>query len=408
MLEVKTVKDVFQIIRSSFADYKHETEKIPITHAAGRITSADIKSPENVPGFNRSTVDGYAVISSDTFGASETLPAQLELAGEVKMGEKPGFAISAGQAAYVPTGGELPQGADAVIMIEYSENFNDGFIYLNKSAAPGNNVIFAGDDARCGASVIASGTRLRPQDIGALAALGCCEVEVKRRLKVGIISTGDEVVDIREQLVGSKVRDVNSYTLYTGLVDYGVQPILYGIVGDSYDKIRQAVDKAAGECDVVLISGGSSVGTKDETFNVINSLGEPGVLVHGIAVKPGKPTIIGKVGEKAVIGLPGHPVSAYIIFKVFVCSLLDVMNGFSAGVRDSKVRARMACNYPSNNGREEFLPVRLETEDGETRAEPVFGKSGLITLLTRADGYVHIDRSCEGLGAGQEVEVIIF
>lgn len=407
MLAVKSVNEVMEIISKNFSGYVLEDESLNIEDAAGRVIAVDLTAPEDIPGFNRSSVDGYAVISSDTFGASEAIPAQLILAPEVKMGEKPLFSLKAGQAAYVPTGGELPACADAVVMIEYTENFNDGFIYINKSAAPGNHVVFMGDDIRTGDVVIKAGTLLRPQDVGIIAAMGYPAIPVKRKIRVGIISTGDEIVDIKDQPSGSQVRDINSYALYAGIINLGAQPKMYGIIKDDFNNIRQAVETALKESDVVLISGGSSVGTRDETYKVIESLGLPGILVHGIAVKPGKPTILGKIGEKAVIGLPGHPASAYSIFSVFGKQLLNVMTGRQEELKPS-VRAEMACNYPSNNGREEYLPVRIEEVDGKLLAYPVFGKSGLISMLTQAKGYIHISRGSEGINKGAVVEVVLF
>ncbi|MCX7841451.1 MAG: molybdopterin molybdotransferase MoeA [Clostridia bacterium] len=407
MLNVKSVDEVFDIIKDNFSNYETGNEILPLRQALGRQLAFEVTAREDVPGFNRSSVDGYAVIASDTFGASEAMPAQLKLAGEVKMGVKPGHALMKGEAMYIPTGGELPENADAVVMIEYSEDYKDGFIYLNKSAAPGNNVVFRGDDIKCGSRVMAAGKRLRPQDIGVLAAMGICLVEVKKPLKVGIISTGDEVADINEEMTGSCIRDVNTYSLHSGILELGAIPICYGIVKDDFNLIEEAAKKALDECDIVLISGGSSVGAKDETYKVIDSLGKPGVLVHGIAVKPGKPTIIGKIGRKAVVGLPGHPASAFFIFRIFGARLIEVMAGGS--FMTSRVTSgNMAVNYPSNNGREEFLPVRIEKKEEKNLVWPVFGKSGLITLLSSAQGYVHIGRGAEGLSAGQDVEVILF
>lgn len=407
MLEVKTIDQVFQIIADKFSGFQLEAEPAPLREALGRITAQDVTALEDLPGFNRSAVDGYAVVAADTFGCSDSLPAQLMLAGEVKMGEKPDFTIHSGQAAYIPTGAELPENADAVVMIEYAEDLQDGFIYLNKPAAPGNHVVFKGDDLKVGAPVIQANQRLRPQDIGVLAALGIETVMVKKRIRVGIIATGDEVVDIRQTPVGAQVRDVNSPTLYAGLLEYGAAPVFYGIIHDRRQKIKEAVTGALSECDLVLISGGSSVGTKDETYQVINSLEQSEVLVHGIAIKPGKPTIIGKVAQKAVIGLPGHPASAFFIFKQVVTQLLDRMNGMMRKPT-ATARAKLAVNYPSNHGREEYAPVMLREMNGALEAYPVFGKSGLIRLLASADGYIKIERGSEGIPKGQEVEVILF
>jgi molybdopterin molybdotransferase len=407
MLDVKSVKEVIEIISNNFKDTRLDTEVVDILEAVGRIAASDLKATEDIPGFDRSSVDGYAVISTDTFGASDTLPAQLELIGEVKMGEKPTLALNAGQAIYVPTGGELPQGADAMVMIEYTDNFNDGFIYINKASSPGSHVVFKGDDTRESEVKIKAGTLLRPQDIGVMAAMGYSSIEVKKKLRVGIISTGDEIIGINEKPVGSQVRDINAYALYAGLIKSGAQPKLYGIVHDSFDSIRQMVERALEESEIVLISGGSSAGARDETAKVIDSLGSPGVLVHGIAVKPGKPTIIGKIGEKAVIGLPGHPASAYSIYHVFVNHLMNVMNGRNSELIPS-VRAKMLYNYPSNTGREEYVPLEVKEVDGRLYANPVFGKSGMITLLTSANGYVHLSRGSEGIDRGSEVEVILY
>lgn len=407
MLEVKSVDEVFQIIRENFSTYRVGDEEVDIRQATGRITAAEVRASKDIPGFNRSSVDGYAVIAPDTFGAGDSIPAQLELAGEVLMGEKPGFSLHRGQAAYVPTGGELPENADAMVMVEYTEDYKDGFIYINKAASPGSSVVFRGDDVPAGGVVIGSHRRLRPQDIGAMAAIGCETVRVMRRLKVAIIATGDELVPISGEPIGSKVRDVNSYALGAAVLELGGVPVYYGIVGDDFAKLTEAATSAVAECDIVLLSGGSSAGTKDETRKVIDSLGLPGVLVHGIAVKPGKPTILGKVKGKAVFGLPGHPASALMIFMIFGGCVFDI--AYKAGVRPLNiVRANMMGNYPSNNGREEFLPVSLEQDGDRKAATPVFGKSGLLSLLTSADGYVHIGRGSEGLAAGEEVEVILF
>lgn len=407
MLTVKSVDEVYEIIKEHFGGYEVETEIVDIIEACGRITASDIVATEDVPLFNRSTVDGYAVISSDTFGCSETMPAQLQYLGEIEMGSTYNGHIRKGQAVYVPTGGELPAGADAVAMIEYADDPGDGFIYINKPSAPGSNIVFRGDDIKKGGVAVRTCSILRPQDVGVLSALGIVNIPVKKRLKIGIISTGDEVVDIKQKPVGARVRDINSYTIYAGLKAYGVEPILYGIIGDDFHEISNALEKALKECDAVLVSGGSSAGMKDETSKVIDSFGQPGVLVHGIAVKPGKPTILGKVKGKAVVGLPGHPASAFMIFRTIVHRLLNEMTGIM-GEFHGAVRAAMAVNYPSNTGREEFLPVRLCNTGGRYLAEPVFGKSGMITLLSSADGYIRVKRSSEGIKKGEEVEVILF
>ncbi|QSX07778.1 molybdopterin molybdotransferase MoeA [Alkalibacter rhizosphaerae] len=407
MFDVKSVRETFALIETHFSNYPMEKETVPLDQCLGRILSRDIAAREDMPAFHRSSVDGYAVTSKDTFGVSESMPAQLRLVGEVKMGEKPDFVIRSGESAYVPTGGELPQGADGVVMMEYSEDFGDGDIFLNKSVAPGNNVIFRGDDVAVDQVVLQKGRRIRPQDLAMLAGLGLAVVPVQKKLKIGIISTGDEVVGVEETPIGAQVRDMNSYGVLALSQGLGLEAALYGIVKDDFDRIDATVRKAVEENDVVAISGGSSVGTKDVTVKVIDGLGAPGLLLHGIAVKPGKPTILGKVGEKAVMGLPGHPASAFVIFQIFGKHLIRTMEGQKEGFAPF-VEAVLGVNYPSNHGREEYLSVSLQKNGEETLAMPVFGKSGMISLMTKADGYVHIKRESEGLNKGQTVQVTLF
>lgn len=246
--------------------------------------------------------------------------------------------------------------------------------------------------------------------MGVLAALGYEEVPVKRKLNIGIISTGDEVVAVNAKITGAQVRDVNTFTIYGGLLEMGVNPRIYGIIKDEFEIMKNTLVKALGECDAVLISGGSSVGTRDQTLNVIEAIKRPedaGVLVHGIAIKPGKPTIIGKIQDKAIFGLPGHPASAYFIFKIIVGFYINTMYGIDATHKTPSIQAILDVNYPSNAGREEYLPVSIYIENGVTKVKPIFGKSGLITTLSRADGYVHIERNLEGLEIGSKVNVLI-
>jgi molybdopterin molybdotransferase len=407
MLEVKTVDEVFAIIREQFSGYNTGEEPVPIHDACGRILAEDIISPENVPAFNRSSVDGYAVFASDTFGASETMSARLLKTDPVEMGITPLNPLKRGHAAYIPTGGELPQNADAVVMVEYTEDNSDEYIYINRPVAPGNNVVFAGDDIKAGSTILNSGRKLVTADIGALASVGIHTARVKRKLKVGIISTGDEIVPVGQKPVNAQVRDINASVLYAALKGYNAEPVMYGIIEDDFDRIKSAAVNALNECDMLLVSGGSSAGEKDETVRIIGSLGGPGVLVHGIAVKPGKPTIIGKAVNKPVIGLPGHPASAFMIYSIFVTDILDTMNGLPHSLKKS-VAALLQQNYPSNTGREEFVPVKLELENRVYIARPVFGKSGQIKMLSDADGYFRIRRETEGLMAGTTVEVILF
>lgn len=406
MLTVKTPQAAQLLIAQAFDTCKTAVEEVSIFEALGRVLAEDIVANEWIPGFDRSTVDGFAVRAEETFGCSDSIPAMLQYAGEVRMGAPDAGKIEAGQCKYVPTGGELPQGANAMVMIEYAEDYDDGMRYMLKPSAPGQHVIFRGDDVKPGDVVLTRGRTLRSQDIGALAALGVANVPVRRRPVVGILSTGDELIDITKTPVGGQIRDVNTYTLYAGVQAAGGQPVALGVVEDEYDRLYAAVRQAVQDCDMVLVSGGSSVGTRDATHRVIDALGTPGVLLHGVAIKPGKPTIVGSACGKPVFGLPGHPVSAYFIYHIFarplICAMMD------APCEEAGIKARLTATIPSNHGREECVPVQLtRTQDGFT-ATPVVGKSGLITVLSRAGGYVRVPRDCEGISAGSEIEAFRF
>jgi len=406
MFHVRSVEETASLMKEYFSDYPIQTETLPIEEAFNRIIAQEVRSKENIPLFDRSSVDGYAVKAKDTFGASEAMPAQLLFKGSVQMGETPDFQLEEGECAYIPTGGELPQGADGIVMVEYSEDF-DGEILLQKSVSPGENVVYKGDDVKEGDLVLQPGKRLRPQDIAVLASLGYSRVEVQKKLKIAIISTGDEIIPITETPRGAQVRDINSYGVYASALRWGLEPVVKGIVRDDWDSLEKAMGEAVQEADIAVISGGSSVGNKDMTAKIIDGVGEPGIFVHGIAVKPGKPTILAKAKGKALVGLPGHPASAFMIFNTIVHKLVQVME-HSSGTERSRIQLKMKGKYPSNGGREEYLPVQVVNEDGMLFAKPIFGKSGMISLMTRSDGYVIIPRGSEGLNDGQEVQVELF
>ena len=403
MLTVKTPEEVYALLRDSFPTAARR-ETVALDNACGRILFEDIKSCEYVPSFDRSTVDGYAVRSADTFGCSDAIPALLTLEGEVLMGEEAKKPLSADCCIAVPTGGALPAGADAVVMVEYTEDYGDGTVGILKSAAPGNNLIFKGDDVYPGKVVLPAGWRLTAQDIGALAAMGITDVPVSRKVLVGILSTGDELVPVEATPRDGQVRDVNSAMLRALCSECGADVINYGIFKDDESLLSAAVDKALSECDAVLISGGSSVGMKDATCRVIESKGE--LLLHGIAMKPGKPTILGKVGGKPIAGLPGHPVAAFFVSHLFIRPLLQRLMGRE--VTQKTVSARLTEAISANHGRAEYMGVHLEWQQGECFARPIHGKSGLITTLAAADGYLSISRDCEGLAKDTIVPITIF
>lgn len=405
MLNVKSVQETLDIIHSAFTLIQR-SEIVALEDAFGRILAEDIVSDQNIPAFNRSSMDGYALRARDTFGASDTMPVPLTLSEEVKMGISPTFQLSINQAAYIPTGAELPQGADGVVMIEYTEDYHDGSVYIQKAIAPGNNVIFKGDDIKEGQLVLSTGTSLRGQDIGILAALGIASLKVRVPLTMAVVSTGDEIIEITQQPQGSQVRDVNAYVIVAEAKRMGVNAYRVGIVVDDEELLYRKLDALLNEVDLLVLSGGSSVGMKDNSVAVLNRLGKPGVLVHGIAVKPGKPTLIAKARGKAILGLPGHPASAFTIFRIFGKELIETLSG--SKISDTIVKAKLSINVPSNHGREEYVPVTLEWMDDILYAHPLFGKSGMISLLSLADGYIRILRESEGFDHASWVDVTLF
>jgi len=375
-----------------------------------RILTEDIISPEDLPAFSRSTVDGFAVLSAATFGATEGLPAFLEVMNEISMGEETSFLLKKGTAAKIPTGGMLPAGADAVVMFENAQSVNEKLIEVLKPVAPAENVISRGEDVGKGEPVLRKGSLLRPQDVAALAGIGVTEVTVYERPKVSIISTGDEIVPARSSLLPGQVRDVNSYNLAGLILDNGGVPLRKGIFRDSYAEIRAVVEESLNDSDTVIITGGSSVGVMDMSAKVIDSLGKPGVLFHGVTLKPGKPTIGGAVNGIPVFGLPGHPAAVTVCFELFVKPVLQVLTGIlKKGLPEGRtVKARLAKNVSSSGGREEHIRVALEERDGQLWAVPVLGKSGLIRTLVIADGTFMIPARERGIEEGETVEVTLF
>ncbi|MBM3180482.1 MAG: molybdopterin molybdenumtransferase MoeA [Chloroflexi bacterium] len=411
-----------------------DSESIEVVHALGRFTAVDIFAPHPLPGFPRTTVDGYAVRARDTFGASDSLPAYLKLIGEVPMGDTPHLELDAGQCALIHTGGMLPAGADAVVMVEYTQSINPGDhndhgeehkktsvdfvvsvvgnseIEIFKSVADGENIIHIGEDVAQNQLVIPKGTKIHPAEIGGLMALGFTSISVAKKPRVGLISTGDEVIDPSQTPRPGQVRDINSYTLGALVEKSGGEAVRYGIFSDQFQVLKEAAAKALSECDLVIITAGSSASTRDMTADVIRTLGEPGVLVHGINTRPGKPTILGVCNGKAVIGLPGNPVSALVNGYLFVVPVIEKYLGALAKPK-ATVMAKLTVNLSSQAGREDWWPVKLVVSDQSSvisyLAEPIFGKSNLIFTLASADGLLRIHPDATGLSAGEIVEVIL-
>jgi molybdopterin molybdotransferase len=348
------------------------------------------------------------VRAADTYGASDSLPAYLNLVGEVPMGAAAQFQLAPAQCALIHTGGMLPDGADAVVMVEHTQNVRPGEVEVMKAVAVGENVLKVGEDVAQGQEILRAGVRLRPAEIGGLMALGQTRVLVARRPRVGILSSGDEVIPPEAELRPGQVRDVNSYTLGSLVEQAGGIPARYGIVPDQAEALLQAAVQAMAECDLVVITAGSSASARDLTAEVISGLGKPGVLVHGVNVRPGKPTILASCGGKGVIGLPGNPVSALVIASLFVSPVIEACLGLNRTGPRPSVRAKLSVNVASQAGREDWTPVSLLPGPEGYRAEPVFGKSNLIFSLARADGLVRIPADATGLSAGEQVEVLLF
>jgi len=387
-----------------------DTELIDVPSALDRILAEDISAPQPLPDFQRSTVDGYAVRPGDTHGASDSLPSYLNLIGEVPMGDAPAFEIGVGQCALIHTGGMLPNGADAVVMLEYTQSVQENEIEIFRAVAEGENVIRVGEDVAQGQKIQAKGSLMRPAEIGGLMALGIVKVKVVRKPRVGLISTGDEVIDPSQAPRTGQVRDVNSFTLSALVEQSGGIAKRYDIISDKFEALKNAAANALSECDVVIITAGSSASTRDMTADVMRSLGTPGVLVHGINTRPGKPTILGVCDGKAVIGLPGNPVSALVNGYLFVVPVIEKLLGALPRSKPT-VLARLTVNLPSQAGREDWWPVKLivnrQSSIVNLDADPIFGKSNLIFTLASADGLLRISPDATGLSAGETVEVLL-
>lgn len=383
--------------------------------ALGFVTTAAVTAPHSLPNFRRSTMDGYAVRAADTYGASSSLPAFLQVVGEIPMGKAPDINLGPGTTAIVHTGGMIPDSADAVVQIEHTQAVDAEAplkppfeIEVYKAVAVGQNVLQVGEDVEEGSAVLPAGHQLRPQDLGGLLALGIVEVEVARRPKVAILATGDEVVEPGETLGPGQIRDINSYTVAGLAQQAGGIPVLMGIVPDDFEALLSQAKQALGQNDMLVMSAGSSVSARDMTVAVIDRLGPPGVLLHGVATRPGKPTIVGVAHGKPVLGLPGNPVSAMVQFAMFGQPAIYRLQGLPTPPRRGNVWARISQNIASESGREDYVPAKLEETDEGLLAKPVFGKSNLIYTLVKADGLLKVPLNKGGLVAGEWVEVQLF
>ena len=402
--KVKTLETVLNY-RSAFP--RVEIEKVPLLETVGRVLAEDIIADDDLPDFPRAIVDGYAVQGASTFGSSEGNPAYLTVSGSIAMGESPKLTIGPGEAARIATGGMLPHGADSVVMIEHTEVIDDTTIEVYRSVAPGQNMITIGEDIKKQANVIKQGQTIRPQEAGLMAALGKKEVAVYQKPVIGIISTGDEIISVEETPSRGQIRDINTYTLAGLIHQAGAIAVTYGIIQDNFENLFEKCKSALDRCHMILISGGSSVGARDFTVEVFSSLPDAEILVHGISISPGKPTILAKVQNKACWGIPGHVVSAMIVFARVVRPFIEYIGGKSDEKRkELRLQAKLSRNVASAQGRVDFIRVQLRIDGNQLWADPVLGKSGLISTMVKADGLIEIDINTEGLDKGTVVEVI--
>jgi molybdopterin molybdotransferase len=415
---VAPVKAFFRVVtsaeaRAQLADFAPltKTETIPVVDAYGRVLAKALTAPVDLPHFHRTNMDGYAVRAADTFGASASLPMYLKLVGTVEMGKEVKRTLKKGETMRIATGGMLPPGADSMVMVEYTEEMGDGTVEIQRSVSPWENILRIGEDIKKGAPIFAAGRRLRAQDLGALTGVGITKVPVHAKPVVALISTGDEIVPPEQTPKPGQVRNVNQYSLRAMIAEAGGETIDLGVVRDDRSAFEKAMITALKQADVVMISGGSSVGTKDMTVDVICSFPKSEVFFHGISIAPGKPTIFAKAAGKPVMGLPGHPVSALVVFSLFGAPLIRMMSGEpprAAFAPLRTTRARLAQNVASAPGREDYIRVTLDHRDGVQTAVPLPGKSGAIFSLVQADGMFCIPHNEEGKEAGEDVEVILF
>lgn len=394
----KTVNlKIAEELLKNLSEHMQEVERVGLIESIDRITSKPVKSPVDLPSYNRSTVDGYAVISKDCQLANETFPTLLKIVGEVKMGEIYKGDLHRGEGTYIPTGGMVPEGSDSVVMVEYCDKLGEE-ILINRGAGKFENIIKKGEEIRAEEVVVGKDVKITPYHVGVLASMGISQVEVYRKMMFSVISTGDEIIDLEESYEPGKIFDINSYAIHAYLKKNGGEVVFSSLVKDSREELEKSIKNGLEISDVVLISGGSSVGTRDFTSEVIEKVGGK-ILIHGIEIKPGKPTIIAQVGDKIVIGLPGHPQSAMNVLRVVVKAL-----GIS---HERKIFGKLLENISGEPGKDVFINVKIQERDGEVFIEPILSKSSMIRPLMESDGYIVIPSSCEGLYLGQKIEVII-
>ncbi len=404
------VGKALQLLIDNLEKVQVTTETVTLEEAYDRILAEPVIAQENLPEHSRSTMDGFAVRATDTFGASESMPCYLNITGEVTMGEAPVEEVKKGCCFKIPTGGLAPQGADSVVMLEHTVPVDESMVEIVKASGAGANLTQPGEDIGKNEEALPAGHQLRPQDIGLLAGLGVAQVKVNKKVRVGILSTGDEIVAHTAVPLPGQIRNINSLALAGQVQRAGAVYSDYGIVSDSLDIFLPAMQKAVEENDIVLFSGGSSVGVRDLGEQVVEAIGPPGILVHGVTLKPGKPILIGLSGNTPVFGLPGHPVSAMVCFDCFVKPAIDKIAGNSTknDLPIPSIIAKLTRNINSAPGRLDVVRVKLCKEEEKWIAQPILGKSGSISTLSRAHGFFYIDEDSQGVTENSEIKVHLF
>ncbi len=402
LMKVTGMNKAREIIEKEFEPLEHE--QVTLEEAGGRYLAEDITSKEDIPGFNRSTVDGYAVKAEESFGANDSIPAIFDFCGEILMGQ-PASSLPSGHCCLVHTGGMLPREANAVIMVENTEKIGSQVHAFNQ-VAPGENIIQKGEDLRINSIVLQKGKKIRAPELGLLASIGITKINVYRKPKIGIFSSGDELVEYsKKELKNGQIRNCNSVSLVYMATQYGAIPIYGGILPDQEELFLEKSKKMLDEVDMLVFSGGSSVGDRDYTAITMKELGKPGLLIEGLSIQPGKPTLLARCGQKPLLGLPGHPISAMNIFSILGKGLINKLSGNLSMPYKATLKAILTRNIPSKSGRTDYIRVKIHEDDAQLSAAPIFGRSGILRTLSEADGLLIIPSEKEGLYEGESVEI---
>lgn len=404
-----TLKEAQTVLYQNFSPRPVGVERVPLLNAYGRICAGDVEASMDVPPFHRSIVDGYVVRAEDTFGAEEDKPVSLKVIGKAQVGQLTTLKVGSGTTVEIATGAPIPKGGDAVVMFENTIRKNNT-LKIYRAVAKGENVMKAGSDIRRGDILLQKNQTITPPLIGALAATGTTKITVFKRPKVAVISTGGEVQEPGKPLSLGKIYDINAHTLTAAVLECSCEPVYFGIAPDDFEDLKKTLRKALSSADAVVASGGVSVGPKDLMPKVLNDLGKPGVIICGIAIKPGKPTTIAVVERKPVFALPGHPTSALLIFHILVKPVLFAMAGGLKAPECMRVEAVAGERIFSARGRRTFVTVNLvQNKSGKIQAFPVVtGQSGAITTLAKADGFIEVDEQTQFVDVGEKVTVYLF